>query len=606
IENHYRAGKRLLNQHGLELCAEAGGPGVPIWSSCPVEALKALGSVDILRGEFWPKHRNIRVIKEVASAAHIYGIKIVDAESFTSWRHWQDGPYFNKQLADIALGEGLNRFTFHTFTHSPDAAGLPGLAYHAGTHINPNEVWWPMARPFVDYLSRCSHMLQQGHFVADVCYYYGDKAPNFVSSKHLGFSPGIGYDYDAVNSDVILNRMTVKNGRLVLPDGMSYALLVLPHQSDMDLDVLRKIAALVKAGATVVGPKPSRTGTLVDYPRRDGQVAALADQVWGPCDGAQIQEYRHGKGRIVWNRSLPTLLRKAGIPEDFSYQGSDGRTRLDYLHRRMAGEDVYFVCNLNERWEDVACTFRVGNKQPELWHPETGEIRPLPAFEPAKGRTRLHLHLAPAESVFVVFRKPAPPVHFTRIEFTTESALPRMRPHLLPHAATPGGPMWLSDGNNGPEQQQITFDLATVRDLSKIRLWNYNDHARGNLNYGIKDFTVEISADNVAYRACGKFTLHAAPENEEREYGQEIEVTAQAVRYVRLAIQSNQNQPNYLDGISPFAGLSKVVFFGPEEIFGVRVASVSSGVAFDPATDGHWECCIPPPSCAWTPPDCRI
>jgi hypothetical protein len=116
IDNHYRAGKELLNRHGLQLCAEAGGPGAPVWDSCPVESLKALGAVDIMRGEFWPKHRNLRVVKEVASAAHIYGKSVVDAEAFTSWRHWQDGPYFHKQLADIALGEGLNRFTFHTFT----------------------------------------------------------------------------------------------------------------------------------------------------------------------------------------------------------------------------------------------------------------------------------------------------------------------------------------------------------------------------------------------------------------------------------------------------------------------------------------------------------
>jgi hypothetical protein len=79
IESHYRGARRLLNRHGLELCAEAGGPGAPIWASCPVESLKALGAVDILRGEFWPKHRNMWLVKEVASAAHIYGKSIVDA-----------------------------------------------------------------------------------------------------------------------------------------------------------------------------------------------------------------------------------------------------------------------------------------------------------------------------------------------------------------------------------------------------------------------------------------------------------------------------------------------------------------------------------------------
>jgi hypothetical protein len=101
IESHYRGGRRLLNEHGLALCAEAGGLGAPIWASCPVESLKALGAVDILRGEFWPKHRNIWLVKEVASAAHVYGKQIVDAESFTSWRHWQDGPGRARRFADL-------------------------------------------------------------------------------------------------------------------------------------------------------------------------------------------------------------------------------------------------------------------------------------------------------------------------------------------------------------------------------------------------------------------------------------------------------------------------------------------------------------------------
>jgi hypothetical protein len=299
IASHYWTGSKLLGQYGMQLCAEAGGPGAPIWPSCPVDSLKALGAVDILRGEFWPKFRNMRLNKEVASAAHIYGKQIVDAESFTSWRHWQDGPYFLKQLADNAFCEGLNHLTFHTFTHSPTEAGLPGLAYHAGTHISPNCVWWPMSRQFIDYLSRCSYLLQKGLFVADVCFYYGGQAPNFVPAKHICFSPGAGYDYDVTNREVILQRMTVQDGRIFLPNGMSYAFLVLPDQADMELAVLRKLEQLIKEGATVVGPKPTRTATLSDYPDRDNDLRHLADKIWGKDNGGLENERAYGKGRII-------------------------------------------------------------------------------------------------------------------------------------------------------------------------------------------------------------------------------------------------------------------------------------------------------------------
>jgi hypothetical protein len=251
-----------------------------------------------------------------------------------------------------------------------------------------------MARPFVDYLARSSYLLQQGLFVADVCYYYGDKAPNFVPSKHIKYNPGAGFDYDVVNSDVILNRMTVENGRLVLPDGMSYALLVLPEQGDMDLEVLRKLESLIRGGATVLGPRPERTGSLENHPSRDGEIAELAGRIWGDCDGGAVKEHRYGKGRVVWNRPVAEVLDRAGIGPDFGYRSGDGRARIDYLHRRAGEQDIYFVSNMNERWEDVDCAFRVNGKQPEIWHPETGETRVLPVYETDDAGTRLRLHLA--------------------------------------------------------------------------------------------------------------------------------------------------------------------------------------------------------------------
>ena len=315
VDAYYRAAVEVAHAAGVGIESEAGGPGPPI-HQVPVDALKALGAIDEVRGEFWPKRPeadSMWVVKETACAAHIYGKRRVHMEAFTSMDQWQDGPFDLKPSADRAFCEGANHFVWHTASHLPPEAGKPGWVYHAGTHLNTNIVWWSKARPFIDYLARCSYLLQQGLFVGDVCYYYGDQGYNFVPPKRVDPSLGSGFDYDVTNREVILNRMSVQDGRIRLPDGMSYALLVLPDRPDMELDVLKKLAQLIRDGATVVGPKPTRSNGLTDYPGRDAQVRQLADRVWGDCDGRNVLEQAYGQGRIVWGRELRELLRERGI-----------------------------------------------------------------------------------------------------------------------------------------------------------------------------------------------------------------------------------------------------------------------------------------------------
>jgi len=311
IENLYLKGREISNQHGLKLCSESGGPGAPI-HNVPVDALRALGVLDIPRGEFWNKHPRydengfdiMQLVKEISCAAHIYGKREVQGEAFTSFLHWQEGPAELKPLADKAMCEGLNRFVYHTSPHTTPDAGIPGFVYHAGTHFNSTRVWWPKSRPFSDYIARSSFLLQQGHFVGDVLYYYGDQAPNFVKPKHVNPSLGFGFDYDVTNSEVILTRLDVEDGRLVLPDGQSYEILVLPDQDHADTEVLKKIESLVKKGATVVGPKPTRSHGLKDYAIRDELIKQIADQLWGDCDGRTITENQYGQGKVIWGKTM--------------------------------------------------------------------------------------------------------------------------------------------------------------------------------------------------------------------------------------------------------------------------------------------------------------
>ena len=407
VDAFYKTATEMSNEHGLKLCAEAGGPGPPL-HQVPVDALKALGALDIPRGEFWKEH-NVWVVKETACAAHVYGKKLVDMEAFTSWRHWQDGPFELKPIADRALCGGTNHFTFHTSAHNPSPTDRPGWVYHAGTHISPSIAWWPMAKPWIDYLSRCSFMLQQGVFVADVCYYYGDQGYNFVPPKHIDPSLGFGYDYDVTNAEVILTRMSVKNGKITLPDGVSYEILVLPEREDIDLDVLKKIEQLVQAGATVVGPKPTRSNGLADHTRRDAEVRAIADRLWGPCDGKTTKEHPYGQGRIIWGKPLRDILLERGVIPDFSeltqlMRPAGERERFDYLHRRTTGADIYFVSNPTGRTKQELCTFRVRGRVAQLWVPDSGQVKDCASFTDNEDKTSIVFDLPAHGSVFVLFR----------------------------------------------------------------------------------------------------------------------------------------------------------------------------------------------------------
>jgi hypothetical protein len=167
---------------------------------------------------------------------------------------------------DKALCEGLNLLVWHAFVCSPKETGIPGQQYFAGTHLNPKVTWWEKSAPFFAYINRCQSMLQQGLPVADAAYYYGDHVPNFAQLRRSDPAKlGSGYDYDVITEEALLTRAMVKGGRIVLPDGMSYRVLVLPDRTSISLPVLRKLKELVQAGATVIGPKPEEASGLKDF-----------------------------------------------------------------------------------------------------------------------------------------------------------------------------------------------------------------------------------------------------------------------------------------------------------------------------------------------------
>ncbi len=413
IEAYYKAALEEASKAGLGIKSEAGGPGPPV-HNVPVDSLLANANVSEVQGEFWPFRPDadaLWVIKETASAAHVYGKRRVHMESFTSTHHWYEAPQDLKESADRAFCEGMNHVVWHTWSHVPGGSPKPGWVYLAGSHINRNVTWWPFAKPFFDYLSRASALLQRGNFAGDVLYYYGDGGYKFVGPRRSPPGLGPGYDYDAINSDAILRRLSVRDGRWTLPDGTSFEVLVLPEEDAADPDVLSKLESLVQAGGTLIGAPPKRAYGLGGFPASDRRVADTAARLWHGLDGKSQTAKRVAKGFVHWGVSEREVLDGRKVRPDFS-GGSD----LDFTHRRDGGTDIYFVRNTKREAVSREVEFRVTGLKPELWDPVSGQIADAPEWRNESGATKLKISLAPLASTFVVFRHKASPAPSKRYD----------------------------------------------------------------------------------------------------------------------------------------------------------------------------------------------
>jgi hypothetical protein len=334
-------------------------------------------------------------IHESASVAHIYGQNLVAAESLTVYRNaWAYSPETLKSTADRMMTNGLNRFIIHTSVHQPVDDKIPGLGLGPfGQWFTRHETWAEMARPWTTYLARSSYMLQQGRFVADILYYYGEDSN--ITALFGAKMPDIpaGYSFDFVNADALINRLAVAEGRITTASGMSYRVLALdPNSRHMSLPVLRKIRDMVNAGAVVVGPKPIDSPSLADD---QTEFRAIVDALWG--SGA-------GKGKVNGAATIAQALAAAGARPDFEYTRPQQDTNLAFVHRALADGDLYWVVNGNTRVETLEASFRVKGKAPELWHAETGLVEPA-SYLVANGRTIVPLRLEPDDAVFVIFRE---------------------------------------------------------------------------------------------------------------------------------------------------------------------------------------------------------
>jgi hypothetical protein len=500
-EAHYGTMADLLRQKGMGIYGEAPGVSMEILE----DTLLTKSKVEIPMGEFWlgkmhPLPEYYVDVRMAASAAHVYGKKFVATESFTGGGY--DAPATYKNLGDYWLAQGVNRIVFHSSTHQP-LDTKPGNTM-VGTHFNRNITWAESAKPVMEYFARTSYMLQQGLFVADAAYLLNEGAPSSQPFWGAGLQPALpdGYDYDTINADVLLNRMNVSaDGRLVLPDGMSYRILMLPQINRIRPELLRKIRDLVAGGATVVGPKPFMSPSLQNGAEKaDLEVQALANELWGDLDGAQRNKNFYGKGMVVWGLPLNDVLSLAAIPKDAEFAGPLDSS-IVWIHRRTGEAEIYFVANRTDRPQEIQARFRVDGKEAELWQPDTGSIEPA-AYAIAGGRTTVPLHLDERESVFVVFRHTATSPSRTlapmiRTKLATlkgpwELAFPPnlgapakiQLPDLQSWTANPDEgvkyfsgtasylkavqvpPIWLKPGTS------LVLDLGTVKDIAQVAINN--------------------------------------------------------------------------------------------------------------------------------------
>ena len=341
-------------------------------------------------------------IRESASVAHIWGQNIVAAESFTTsgagGKNYSYCPENMKNTADIALSCGLNRFVIHESSHQPDDTHKPGLDLLGyGQWFNRHDTWAEEARPWIDYLARSSYLLQQGHFKADILYYYGED--NCITGLFGNKLPEIpaGYAYDFVNPYGLQLSVFPVDGRLITESGMSYKLLVLgPNCRTMSCKLLERILYMAKAGIPICGTFPERCASLVDHQENFDRLLA------------QLRPY-------FLDMSVEDALQAKGFEPEFI-----GPQDWAYVHRETYSEDIYWFRNFSGEAASDVIMVRAGKGQPRVLDPVTGQARRINASTSSDGYRFFQLKLEANDAKFVVIPKAA------------EEAIPMGHPRKYP------------------------------------------------------------------------------------------------------------------------------------------------------------------------------
>ncbi len=400
ISTEYVGGMReICNENQLQLWLENYGH----WGF-PGEFLQYGGQSDLVSGEFWAVGDLGSIeLRAASSSAHIYGKPVVSAESFTAaGRPFSWHPEMLRKRGDWSFTEGINHYVVHVYIQQPYEDRIPGMNAWFGIEFNRHNTWFEYSKSWIDYTRRCMFLLQQGQSVADVCYFIGEDVPKMTGVREPALPEG--YDFDYINAEVILERLEVENGKFVLPEGVSYPLMVLPPLETMRPRLLRKITDLVSAGGAVLGPAPHRSPSMANYPGCDDEIKALVEDLWGNCDGIKVKSRKFGKGVVFNGLDLSAALEHLGVAQDFKVAAG---LPVLWTHRKTEEADIYFITNQGEHKINIKPGFRTSAGPPELWDAMTGSIGPLTEYEQQGHHTLVPLSMEAGSSYFVVFNSKA-------------------------------------------------------------------------------------------------------------------------------------------------------------------------------------------------------
>jgi hypothetical protein len=403
-ENYHRVMADFAEEKGMTCSSEASGRQMFMYDPIGYQRI-----APVPKGEFWVgkgRGQYVRVDNKAASsAAHLTGSKWVASESYTSRPascKWDQHPYSLKVEGDLAFCAGVNKFVFHTYAHQPYPGLKPGFTMaRYGMHNHSGNTWWN-GRPveaWMEYITRCQYMLQEGRFHADILAFLGEDVPARLGWRDE-FEPPIppGYDFDGCDFQALLDAR-VENGEILLPGGMRYRVILLPDKTRMRPAVARRIAKLVRQGVTVISPARPNASPGFDKSGEDDRVIrSIVEEFWADDEPGNL------KGKVIPSgEDLGKLLPDLGIRPDFEYT-AEGDADIRYIHRLTGDADYYFLSNQEDREVALEAVFRQpAGKEFSLWDPSTGKITRGTYVLSHDGYAVANLRLDPGGSVFAVF-----------------------------------------------------------------------------------------------------------------------------------------------------------------------------------------------------------
>jgi hypothetical protein len=397
IEYSYDLPRKMMNESGLAIHIE------PYNSSgaAPFNSNDLIPACDLPMTEFW-SHQTQMYGEYVGAGAAFFGKNILGAEAFTGNAEnsrWNETPAMMKLSGDMAFAKGINRLILHHWVHQPFPDSIkPGMSMGRwGTHFGRNQTWFEPGKAWIAYLSRCQYLLQKGERVAD-----------FVSLEE--FVPG----GDLISENTLINHTKVVNGKIISPSGRSYAMLVLPKKTPLSSETIKAISSLVFKGAVVYGYKPAVFEGSKSKKENSEEVTKLLSLLWNTTDTINVKENTYGKGKVIWGRTLPEALASLKITPEVVVLKSDNANAVFWNHRVVGETDIFYFTNIQAQTNHLQLQLRVGNKRPEMWNPETGEIFDAPLWQPTKDGIRVNLNLKGNQSLFIVFKENLKKENFIR------------------------------------------------------------------------------------------------------------------------------------------------------------------------------------------------